>query len=74
MRGDSSGQHEAFSYGRARTPGGKVRIFTQCCESQAKKRWFKDDAFRALMRLRGTEIGASAGWTEGFHAGKLPLG
>jgi LmbE family N-acetylglucosaminyl deacetylase len=52
----------------------KVRTLMQCYESQAKKRWFTEDTFRALMRLRGIESGAASGWAEGFHASKVLLG
>jgi LmbE family N-acetylglucosaminyl deacetylase len=41
--------------------------------SQRSKRWFTDDLFRALMRLRGMEANALDGYAEGFYAHKLVL-
>jgi LmbE family N-acetylglucosaminyl deacetylase len=41
--------------------------------SQRSKRWFTDDLFRALMRLRGMESNAPDGYAEGFYAHKLVL-
>ena len=52
----------------------KVSILTECYVSQAKKRWFTRETFRALLRLRGLESGAPSGWAEGFHAPKVLLG
>ena len=52
----------------------KSRILMECYKSQAQKRWFTADTFRALMRLRGIESGAESGWAEGFHARKVLLG
>ena len=52
----------------------KARILTECYGSQANKRWFTAETFRALARLRGIESGASTGWAEGFHAAKVLLG
>ncbi len=39
--------------------------------SQRAKRWFTDDLFRALMRLRGMEANAPDGHAEGFYAHKV---
>lgn len=39
--------------------------------SQRHRRWFREDTFRALMRLRGVECNAEAGYAEAFHARKL---
>ncbi|MGH7286856.1 MAG: PIG-L deacetylase family protein [Myxococcota bacterium] len=41
--------------------------------SQRSRRWFREDTFRALMRLRGVECNAEAGYAEAFHARKLVL-
>src|SRR5262245_15531138 len=40
--------------------------------SQRTRRWFTEDTFRALMRLRGVECNA-AGYAEAFYARKLVL-
>ena len=41
--------------------------------SQREKRWFSTDTFSGLMRLRGVEAGAPAGYAEAFYAHKLAL-
>jgi LmbE family N-acetylglucosaminyl deacetylase len=51
----------------------KIAILNRCYESQRSKRWFTAETFRALMRLRGIESGASSGWAEGFHVSKFLL-
>src|SRR5262245_32586811 len=48
---------------------GKIRALLACYRSQAAKRWFTAEAFRAVMRLRGIEAGSS--WAEGFHVHKF---
>lgn len=53
----------------ARKMRGLQRVFA----SQRSKRWFTDDTFRGLMRLRGIECGATDGFAEAFHARKLCL-
>jgi LmbE family N-acetylglucosaminyl deacetylase len=37
--------------------------------TQRSKRWFSEETFRALLRLRGIECGAE--WAEAFHGRKL---
>ncbi len=41
--------------------------------SQRGRSWFSEDTFRALMRLRGVECNAPAGYAEAFYARKLVL-
>jgi LmbE family N-acetylglucosaminyl deacetylase len=41
--------------------------------SQRERRWFTEDTFRSLMRLRGIECGAPDGLAEAFYAHKLVL-
>ncbi|MGI9539468.1 MAG: PIG-L deacetylase family protein [Miltoncostaeaceae bacterium] len=41
--------------------------------SQRSKRWFTEDLFRSLMRVRGMEAGAPSGHAEAFYAPKLVL-
>jgi LmbE family N-acetylglucosaminyl deacetylase len=41
--------------------------------SQRARRWFSEDTFRALARLRGVECNAPEGYAEAFHARKLVL-
>lgn len=40
-------------------------------KSQLAKRWFSADTFRGLLRIRGIEAGAPAGYAEAFYAHKL---
>jgi len=49
----------------------KVRILMESYASQLTKRWFTQDTFRGLMRIRGIESASTSGWAEGFHARKL---
>jgi LmbE family N-acetylglucosaminyl deacetylase len=42
--------------------------------SQAGKRWFAEDIFRALLRLRGMECNASDNLAEAFYCRKLLVG
>jgi LmbE family N-acetylglucosaminyl deacetylase len=40
--------------------------------SQRSKRWFSEETFRALLRLRGIECGVD--WAEGFYGRKVVVG
>src|ERR1017187_7211672 len=51
----------------------KTAILWGCYRTQRSKRWFTEDAFRALMRLRGIESSAASGWAEGFQVSKFLL-
>jgi LmbE family N-acetylglucosaminyl deacetylase len=51
----------------------KISILLESYATQRSKRWFTDDTFRALMRLRGLESGGESGWAEGFHVSKFLL-
>lgn len=51
----------------------KIAILWAAYATQRAKRWFTDETFRAMMRLRGIESGGESGWAEGFHASKLLL-
>jgi LmbE family N-acetylglucosaminyl deacetylase len=52
----------------------KARILMECFASQRDKHWFSEDAFLALMRLRGIQCAAPQGYAEAFHAQKLSAG
>ncbi|HEY7196476.1 MAG TPA: PIG-L deacetylase family protein, partial [Gaiellaceae bacterium] len=41
--------------------------------SQRGRRWFTEDLFLALLRLRGMESNSPTGWAEAFHSRKLVL-
>jgi LmbE family N-acetylglucosaminyl deacetylase len=51
----------------------KISILWGSYATQRAKRWFTDETFRAMMRLRGVESGGETGWAEGFHASKFLL-
>lgn len=57
----------------ARTRRRKVRTLLEAFPSQRRKAWFTAETFDGLMRLRGVESGARAGYAEGFHAARLLL-
>jgi LmbE family N-acetylglucosaminyl deacetylase len=52
----------------------KVRLLDRAYRSQRDKSWFGEDAFRALMRIRGIEAGSQSGYAEAFHVRRLVLG
>lgn len=49
----------------------KAEYLAAAFKSQVGKPWFSADTFRGLMRIRGIEAGASAGYAEAFYAHKL---
>ena len=51
----------------------KVRQVMEAFPSQHSKRWFKEDTFLSLMRLRGMESNAPSGYAEAFYCRKLVL-
>jgi LmbE family N-acetylglucosaminyl deacetylase len=51
----------------------KVRYILEAFPSQAAKRWFRQDTFLSLMRLRGMECNAPSGYAEAFYCRKLVL-
>ena len=51
----------------------KIRNLRTAYASPTRKSWFAEDAFLALMRLRGIECNAARGLAEAFHVRKLVL-
>jgi LmbE family N-acetylglucosaminyl deacetylase len=51
----------------------KVELLMTMFATQRSKRWFTEDLFTAIMRLRGMEAGLSGGHAEAFYARKLQL-
>jgi LmbE family N-acetylglucosaminyl deacetylase len=51
----------------------KVRYIMEAFPSQHSKRWFQEDTFLSLMRLRGMECNAPSGYAEAFYCRKLVL-
>jgi LmbE family N-acetylglucosaminyl deacetylase len=51
----------------------KVRHIMETFRSQHAKRWFQEDTFMSLLRLRGMECNAPSGHAEAFHCRKMLL-
>jgi LmbE family N-acetylglucosaminyl deacetylase len=51
----------------------KIRYIMDSFQSQRTKRWFQEDTFLSLMRLRGMECNAPSNYAEAFYCRKLVL-
>jgi LmbE family N-acetylglucosaminyl deacetylase len=51
----------------------KVRYIMDAFQSQHNKRWFEENTFLSLMRLRGMECNAPSGYAEAFYCRKIVL-
>jgi LmbE family N-acetylglucosaminyl deacetylase len=51
----------------------KLAALLESFASQAGKRWFSEELFRSLLRLRGMECNAESGYAEAFFARKWTL-
>jgi LmbE family N-acetylglucosaminyl deacetylase len=51
----------------------KVQFLMDAFQSQRSKRWFEENTFLSLMRLRGMECNAPSGYAEAFYCHKLVL-
>jgi LmbE family N-acetylglucosaminyl deacetylase len=51
----------------------KIRYVIDAFGSQRGKRWFQEDTFLSLMRLRGMECNAPSGHAEAFYCRKVVL-
>jgi LmbE family N-acetylglucosaminyl deacetylase len=51
----------------------KAQLLAAGYPSQRTKPWFDEEAFLAVMRLRGLECNAKGGYAEAFHARKVVL-
>jgi len=51
----------------------KARLLLSSFPTQRDKRWFTEDVFLGLMRLRGVECASPSGFAEAFHARKAVL-
>lgn len=49
----------------------KLEYIFRAFKSQTSKRWFTEDTFRGLMRLRGVESGSTSTFAEAFHCRKV---
>jgi LmbE family N-acetylglucosaminyl deacetylase len=52
----------------------KIDTILTSFTSQAGKRWFSEDLFRSLLRLRGMECNAPSSYAEAFYCRKLVAG
>ena len=48
----------------------KTTTLLQSFPSQTNKRWFTEELFRSLLRLRGMECNSASGYAEAFYARK----
>jgi LmbE family N-acetylglucosaminyl deacetylase len=55
----------------AATVSRKIKLLDAGFGSQRDKRWFSEDVFRGLMRIRGMEAGAPSGYAEAFYGRKI---
>lgn len=51
----------------------KINYIMASFQSQHCKRWFQQDTFLSLMRLRGMECNAPSGYAEAFYCRKIVL-
>jgi LmbE family N-acetylglucosaminyl deacetylase len=51
----------------------KVQNIMGAFQSQRAKRWFEEETFLSLMRLRGMECNSPSGYAEAFYCRKLAL-
>ena len=51
----------------------KTSILLEVFQSQLAKRWFEENTFLSLMRLRGMECNSPSGYAEAFHCRKVLL-
>lgn len=51
----------------------KIELLLRHFQTQRNRRWFTEDTFRALMRLRGVESQAQEEYAEAFYGRKLIL-
>jgi LmbE family N-acetylglucosaminyl deacetylase len=51
----------------------KTKLITETFQSQQNKRWFHQDTFLSLMRLRGMECNSPSGYAEAFYCRKVVL-
>jgi LmbE family N-acetylglucosaminyl deacetylase len=52
----------------------KIQHIMQCFKSQHEKQWFTQDAFLAILRLRGIECNAPERFAEAFYCRKVRYG
>lgn len=51
----------------------KIDLLMECFSTQRQKRWFDDETFQAMLRIRGLEANSDSGYAEAFHCRKMCL-
>jgi LmbE family N-acetylglucosaminyl deacetylase len=51
----------------------KIHSILTAFQTQHGKRWFEEETFRSLMRLRGMECNSPSGYAEAFYCRKMVL-
>ena len=51
----------------------KIHYIMDAFQSQHSRRWFREETFLSLMRLRGMECNAPSGYAEAFYCRKIVL-
>jgi LmbE family N-acetylglucosaminyl deacetylase len=67
------GAPNLFSHLDESTARQKARTIIDCFQSQGQKRWFGEDTFLAMLRLRGMESNAPTKYAEAFYCRKIIL-
>ena len=49
----------------------KINNIFKCFETQGKRSWFTEDAFRSIMRIRGVQSNAPDKYAEAFYCRKI---
>jgi len=67
------GRPNVFIPLRGETFEHKAKYLMEAFQSQHCKRWFREETFLSLMRLRGMECNADSGYAEAFYCRKIVL-
>lgn len=67
------GSPAAFMPITRRNSARKVRLLMRGFATQRSKRWFTEDTFNAMLRIRGIECNSPSGHAEAFYVRKIVL-
>lgn len=51
----------------------KISILMRCFATQADRRWFDEETFRSILRIRGVEANSPTRYAEAFHGFKTVI-
>jgi LmbE family N-acetylglucosaminyl deacetylase len=51
----------------------KIKYICDVYQSQSRKRWFTDDTFRSILRIRGVESNSPSKYAEAFYCRKMVI-